>query len=219
MILYYARTACSIAPHIALEEVGADFEARRVDLAAGEQNSPQYLAVNPAGRVPVLIVRDRVVTEVPALLTFIASLNPAAELVPPAGSLSLARCFEWLGFLSSSLHVAYAQFRRPSRFVGDSFGCTEAFIDHGRENTIAFYREVERRLDSGWAAGDIYSIADMYLLPFHGWAWRLDFDVTKECPKWTALVERMSQRPAVRRVFDRENSDGEIQDATASAAR
>jgi glutathione S-transferase len=205
MILYYAPTACSIAPHIALEEIGADFEPRRLDLAAGEQGSPEYLKVNPAGRVPVLIVEGRTITEVPALLTYIAGLDREAGLIPRPGTLDHARCFEWLGFLSSTLHVSYAQFRRPLRFVGEDFACLDAFAAEGRERTIAYYREVERRLAAGeWAAGGAYSIADIYLFPFFTWAWRLEFDITGECPNWAALFERTKARPAVQRAVERE---------------
>lgn len=207
MILYYAPTACSIAPHIALEEIGLPFEARRVDLAKGEQTSPEYLAVNPHGRVPALVVEGQTVTELPALLTYIASLRPQAGLVPPPGTLEYARCFEWLGFLSSSLHVAYAQFRRPGRFVADGSPAWDEVSEAGRLNSIAAYREVERRLGPGWAAGDAYSIADINLFPFPGWAWRFDFDMASECPRWTALVERMKERPAVQRAMAREAAE------------
>ena len=206
MILHYAPTACSLAAHIALEEAGVAFEPRRIDLAKGEQTSPDFLAVNPQGRVPALVVDGETVTELPALLTYIASLNPAAGLVPPSGTLAFARCFEWLGFLTSTLHVAYAQFRRPVRFVPDGSPASPIVAEAGRDNTIAAYREVERRLGDGWAAGDAYSIADINLVPFHGWAWRLDLDMAAECPKWTALVERIKQRPAVQRVMARENA-------------
>ena len=201
MILYYAPTACSIAPHIALEEIGADFEPRRIDLAKGEQSSPDYLKVNPMGRVPAMVIGGEVVTEVPALLTYVAGLKPEAGLIPPPGTLAQARCFEWLGFLSSSLHVAYAQFRRPVRFVEEGSACWDEVSATGKEITIRYYREVERRLGDGWAAGDSYSIADIYLFPFHGWAWRFDFDIAGECPKWTALVARVRQRPAVQRAL------------------
>ena len=156
MILYYAPTACSIAPHIALEEIGVPFEARRIDLGAGQQTSPDYLAVNPQGRVPALVIDGETVTEVPALLTYIASLAPEAGLAPPPGTLAFARCFEWLGFLSSSLHVAYAQFRRPGRFVAQGSPASDEVAEAGRLNCITAYREVERRLGSGWAAGDGY---------------------------------------------------------------
>ena len=203
-ILYYAPTACSIAPHIALEEIGVAFEPRRIDLAKGEQASPEFLALSPLGRVPTMIIDGEAVTEVPALLTYIAALEQQAGLTPPAGTLAYARCFEWLGFLSSSLHVAYAQFRRPARFVKDGSPCWDEVSDQGRRNTIRFYREVERRLSDGWAAGDAYSIADINLFPFFTWAWRLEFDVRKECPKWATLFDRIKERPAVQRAVERE---------------
>ena len=204
MILYYALTACSIAPHIALEEIGVGFDPRPIDLAKGEQRSAEYLAINPRGRVPAMVIDDQVVTEVPALLTFIAGLAPDRELIPPNGTLAQARCFEWLGFLSSTLHVTYAQFRRPERFLADDSPCAAELSREGCERTVALYREVEQRLDGEWAAGDAYSIADMYLFPFYTWAWRIELDVKRECPKWTAIFNRMLTRPAVRRAVERE---------------
>ena len=206
MILYYAPTACSIAPHIAMEEIGASFEARRIDLAKGEQRSEAFLKVNPRGRVPALIVDGQVVTEVPALLTYIAGLKPEARLIPESGTLAHARCFEWLGFLSSTLHVAYAQFRRPERFLPEESACREELSEQGKRITLAYYREVEQRLGDGWAAGDDYSIADIYLFPFHGWAWRLDVDATAEFPRWTRLVERLKERAAVQRALATESA-------------
>ena len=204
MILYYAPTACSLAVHAALEEAGLPFEPRAIDFAAGEQTSPDYLKVNPRGRVPALVVDGQVVTEVPALLTYVAGLSPEAGLVPPPGTLAHARCFEWLGFLSSTLHVAYAQYRRPQRFLAEESACREQLAAEGRDITIALYREVEQRLGPGWAAGQSRSIADLYLLPVHFWAWRLDLDMAAECPKWTALVRRLAERPGVKRALERE---------------
>ena len=204
LILYYAPTACSIAPHIGLEEVGVPFEPRRIDFATDEQSSPEFLALSPLGRVPAMIIDGEAVTEVPALLTYIASLKPEAALAPPPGSLAYARCFEWLGFLSSSLHVAYAQFRRPQRFLPEESPAWGELTSQGRTNTIGFYREVERRLSDGWAAGDSYSLADIYLFPFFTWAWRLEFDVRRECPKWATLFDRLKERPAVQRAVERE---------------
>jgi glutathione S-transferase len=204
LILYYAPTACSVAPHIALEEIEVPFEPRRIDLAKGEQASPEFLALSPLGRVPTMIIEGEAVTEVPALLTFVAGLKPEAGLTPAPGTLAHARCFEWLGFLSSSLHVAYAQFRRPQRFLPEGSAGAGELTEQGRLNTIRFYREVERRLPDGWAAGDSYSIADINLFPFFTWAWRLEFDVREECPKWAALFDRVKQRPAVQRAVERE---------------
>jgi glutathione S-transferase len=204
MILYYAPTACSIAPHIALEEIGVPFEARRIDLAKGEQLAPEFRAVNPQGRVPALVIDGQTVTELPALLTYVANLRPEVGLIPEAGTLAFARCFEWLGFLSSSVHVGYAQFRRPGRFIDEGSPCLDELSDKGRQITIGFYREVERRLGKGWAVSGAYSIADINLFPFYTWAWRLDFDMKSECPKWTELFERVKERPAVQRALERE---------------
>lgn len=205
MILYYAPTACSAAPHIALEEAGVPFEPRALDLAKGDQTGSDYLRINPRGRVPVMVIDGQVVTEVPALLTYIASLNPDARLIPPNGTLALARCFEWLGYLSSTVHVTYAQFRRPARFLKEGSSCWDELSEEGRERTINEYREVEARLRDGqWAAGDSYSIADMYLFPFYTWAWRLELDMPRDFPKWTELFARMKERVAVQRVIARE---------------
>jgi glutathione S-transferase len=207
MILYYSRTACSIAPHIALEEIGAEFEARHIDLAKGEHRSPDYLKVNPRGRVPAMVIHGEVVTEVPALLTYIAGLKPEAALIPPPGTLAHARCFEWLGFLSSTVHVTYAQFRRPERFIEPGSACAGEVSSEGLARTIALYEEVEERLRGPWAAGDAYSIADAYLFPFYTWAWRLELDMTARCPRWTDLFERTKKRPAVQRAMAREQGD------------
>jgi len=201
MILYYSPGACSLGPHIALEEAGVSFETARIDLTKSEQMSEDYRALNPRGRVPILVMNeDQVITEVPALLTFIAGLNPEAQLVPPVGTLAHARCFEWLGFLSSTVHVAYAQFRRPERFVPADSPHAEPVSDHGKDICIALWKEIDERLGGRWAAGDSYSIADPYLLPFYTWKWRLDLDAA-DLPHWTAWVERMKERPAVQRAL------------------
>jgi glutathione S-transferase len=201
MILYYAPGACSLAPHIALEETGVPFETHRIDLTKSEQLSDGYTALNPRGRVPILIVDHQVVTEVPALLTFIAGLNPDAQLVPKPGTLAHGRCFEWLGFLSSTVHVAYAQFRRPERFVPADSPHAGPVSDHGKEICIRLWKEIDQRLAGGkWAAGDIYSIADPYLLPFYTWKWRLDLEAS-DLPNWSAWVERIKERPAVQRAL------------------
>ena len=142
------------------------------------------MASSPLGRVPTMIIDGEAVTEVPALLTYVASLRPEAKLTPPPGTLAYARCFEWLGFLSSSLHVAYAQFRRPQRFLAEGSPGWDELSEQGRLNTIRFYREVERRYRTAGLQAKPYSIADINLFPFFTWAWRLEFDIRKECPKW-----------------------------------
>ena len=77
LALYYSRKSCAYAPHILLHDAGAAFEARHIDFATGEQNGPEFLAINPKGRVPALVTPDGILTENPAILLYIAQTPPA----------------------------------------------------------------------------------------------------------------------------------------------
>lgn len=203
--LYYAPGACSLAPHLALEEAGADYEPVRVDLAAGEQRRPEYLAVNPKGRVPALAEGGWVLTENPAILRLIARRFPQSGLWPddPAEE---ARCAEWLAWMSSTVHVAYAHVRRPERYASGDAAKAEV-VAQGRETARDVWGQVEQRIGAGpWALGERLSVADPYLLVF--WTWgrgpTLGLDMAAEFPNWTAHARRLAERPAVQRVFARE---------------
>ncbi|HEX3990747.1 MAG TPA: glutathione S-transferase N-terminal domain-containing protein, partial [Acetobacteraceae bacterium] len=89
--LYYAPGTCALATHIALEEAGASYEAVKVDFGAQAQRSPEYLALNPKGRVPALVTDNGILTETPALLCFVAQQFPAAELAPLSDPFVLAQ--------------------------------------------------------------------------------------------------------------------------------
>lgn len=207
MKLFYAPGACSLASHIALEEAGADFEAVRIDTAGGEQRTPDYLKINPKGRVPALADGDFVVTENPAILRYVAVTHPEAGLWPadPRGE---ARCAEWLAFLSSGVHPSYAHIRRAERYATTDEG-REDVVETGKRATRDIYQMVEEKLAAAgddWAAGPGYSVADPYLLVF--WTWGrgsvLAYDMAADFPAWTAHARRMAERPAVRAAFERE---------------
>lgn len=205
MTLYYSPGACSLAPHLVLEEVGADYEPVWVNLAAGEQRQPAYLAVNPKGRVPALARGDWVLTENPALLRYIARLHPEAGLWPEEAG-EEARCAEWLAWMSSTVHVAYAHVRRPDRYATGE-AAREDVIAKGHETAREVWGQVEQRIGAGpWALGDRLSVADPYLLVF--WTWgrgpTLGFAMAQDFPNWTAHARRLAERPAVQRVFARE---------------
>src|SRR5579863_9531314 len=112
MKLYYSPGACSLAPHIVLEEVGDRFELSRVDIASGQQNSPEYLSVNPKARVPALADGDWVLTEAPAILRYIAARHPASGLWPWE-SREEAHCAEWLNWLSSRSEEHTSELQSP----------------------------------------------------------------------------------------------------------
>ena len=203
--LYYSPGACSLAPHIALEEVEADYEPVRIMLANGEQNTPEYRRINPKGRVPVLADNGFIVTENPAILRSVARRFPSAGLWPD-DSRDEGRCAEWLAWLSSTIHVAYAHVRRPERYASDEAAIADV-VAKGKETCRELWAAVDARLAQGpWALGERFSVADPYLMVFWTWARgpALGFDVASELPNWTAHAKRLGERASVRRAFERE---------------
>ena len=203
--LHHSPGACSLAAHLALEEAGATYEAVRVNFAENQQRSPAYLAINPKGRVPALVDGDWVLTEVPAILRYVARSHPAAGLWPEDVR-DDARCAEWLAWCSSTVHVSYAHVRRAERYAESAAGKAEV-EEKGRATCRDVWAQVDARLAGRvWAAGDKLSVADLYLLVL--WMWGrgppLGFDMATANPNWTALARRLAERPAVRRVFEKE---------------
>jgi glutathione S-transferase len=202
MKLFYTPGACSLAPHIALEEAGGRFELSRVDLASNQQNSPEFLRINPKARVPVLVDGDWVVTEAPAILRYIAARHPATGLWPwdPREE---ARCAEWLAWLASTVHVSAGYVRRAARYASDPRS-VEDVAATGRKTCRDVWQAVEQRLGQGpFAIGARYSVADPYLLVY--WIWGrsplLGYDMAKDFPNWTEHARRLAARPAVQRAF------------------
>jgi glutathione S-transferase len=202
MRLYYATGACSLAPHIALEEVGDRFELSRVDLAANQQNSAEFLRVNAKARVPTLTDGDWVLTEAPAILRYIAARHPAAGLWPwdPRQE---ARCAEWLAWISSTIHVSAGHVRRAARYASDP-RAVEDVAATAKKTCRELWQTVESRIGEGpWAIGERYSVTDPYLLVY--WMWGrsplLGYDMAHDFPQWTAHARRLAARPAVQRAF------------------
>ncbi|WP_336487247.1 glutathione S-transferase family protein [Methylobacterium nigriterrae] len=203
--LYYAPGACSLASHIALEETGAPFETVRLNLQAGDQRAPAYLAVNERGRVPALYEDGWVLTENTALLRHIARSHPDAKLWPESLR-DQAVADEWLGWLSTNHHPAYAHIRRAERYSADE-AAYPGIRAKGADTFGDLCTMTEVRLaDGGWAVGGRYSVVDPYLLLF--WIWgrspALEFDMAGRFPSWTRHARAMAERPAVQRVFERE---------------
>ncbi len=200
--LFYSPGACSLAPHIALEETGVAFAPTRLDFSKTEQRSPDYLRINPKGRVPALADGDFVVTENPAILRYVARLAPEKKLWPDDAR-DEATCAEWMAWMSSGVHVSFAHVRRAERYATGEDAIANV-VARGKQTTRDIWEAVEARLGAGpWAVGERYSVADPYLLVF--WTWGrgpvLGYDMPKDFPNWTAHATRMAARPAVRRAF------------------
>lgn len=200
LTLFYAPGTCSLAPHIALEEAAADYEAVRLNLAQGQQQEPTYLALNPKGRVPTLVTEHGPLSETPALLAYIAQRFPAAQLAPLDDAFAFARVQAFNSYLCSTVHVAHAHGKRGSRWV-DEPEAIEAMKRKVPQTYGDCFELIEHELLQGpWVMGQAYSICDPYLFTLARWLESDGVDATR-FPKVLAHRDRMAQRPAVARVL------------------
>jgi len=206
--LYYAPGGCSRAPHIALEEAGADFEAVRLDFQRGEQRGPEYLAINPKGRVPALVTDQGLLTECVAILAWIAQSWPQARLAPLDDPWAFAQVQSFNAFLASSVHVAYAHVSRPGRYA-DGADAAAAMLAKAPEALGGFFALIEAQLADGrpFVHGDGFTISDPYLFVMTGWVFGRSLVDPKAVPRVASHHARISERPAVIRVLAREASE------------
>ena len=198
--LFYALNTCALASHIALEEAGLRHEAVRLDFAGGEQTKPEYLAVNPKGRVPALVTDCGILTETPAILLYIAQVAPQVKLAPLDDAFELARLQAFNSYLCSTVHVAHAHMRRGKRWADDD----ASIADMRRkvpQNMADCFGLIERELFAGpWVMGAQYTVCDPYLFTIAKWLEGDGVDITR-FPKVDDHYRRMSARPAVQRVL------------------
>ena len=200
MTLFYSPGSCSTASHIALAEAGADYELVRTDTAAGDQRKPEYLKINPKGRVPALVTSQGVLTETPAILAFIAQSFPAANLAPLDDAFAFARLQAFNSYLCATVHVAHAHKHRGYRWASEdsSFADMRAKV---AANETECFRLIETELLQGpWVMGEAFTVADGYLFTVADWLEGDGVDPA-QFPKVLEHRERTRARPAVRKVL------------------
>jgi glutathione S-transferase len=200
MKLYYATGTCALASHIAMEEAGAEYSTVRINFATSEQHSPEYLAINPKGRVPSLVTDRGILTETPAMLAFIAQSFPRAKLAPLDDPFRFAEVQAFNSYLCSTVHVAHAHRMRGHRWVDDP-AAMEAMKLKVPETMMACFDLIESKMIKGpWVMGDAYTICDPYLFTIARWLEGDSVDIAR-FPKVKAHRERMAERPAVSKVL------------------
>ncbi|MEZ5669578.1 MAG: glutathione S-transferase N-terminal domain-containing protein [Alphaproteobacteria bacterium] len=198
--LFYAPRTCALASHIALEEAGADYETVALDFARGEQREPDYLAVNPKGRVPALATDRGILTETPAILAYVAQSFPAARLAPLDDPFAFARVQAFNAYLCATVHVAHAHKRRAGRWADEPVA-QAAMGRKVTENMAACFALIEREMFAGpWVMGADYTICDPYLFTIAGWLDGDGVDIAT-LPAIADHHARMQQRPAVGRTL------------------
>jgi glutathione S-transferase len=198
MQLYYAPQTISIVVAIALEEAGLDYEPIKIDFASKEQMSPAYAQINPKGRVPALAVDGGILTEVGALLDYIADLAPAADL-RPSDPLLCARMREVMYYLASTMHVNHAHKMRGSRWASktSSFKDMQAHVPETMAASCAHISQYGLR--GPFVLGDAFSLADCYLYVICTWL-NGDGVHLADFPKIQSFMTAMEQRASVRAV-------------------
>jgi len=187
LTLYFAPGASSMAAHIALHEVGAPYEPKPLSWHKKQNRDPSFLAINPEGKVPTLLIDGRVLTEVAAILWYLARRYPDANLVPASEPEAEAQVISWMSFIAATVHPARRQ---------------------GLEHARSIYEIAERRLGNReWAIGP-YSIADIHLFRLF-WRFRGSLNPAPGAfPALTAHYDRMMARPAVKKTIEIESAIG-----------
>jgi len=199
LTLYYAPGACSLASHIVLEESGEKYEAKRVDLAKGEQRTDAYLKIHPLGRVPALMLDNgEPLTENTAILPYLGKRFG----LWPKDALAEARALSLIGYFASSVHPAHAHISRPERYATDS-AIFPNIQEQGRKTFYGFLKQIDGMLAGRQWFSDQYSVLDPYGFLFYTWGVRRELPVA-ELTNYTAFRDRMLQRPAVRRIIEEE---------------
>ena len=186
LTLYFAPGSSSMAVHIALHEIGVAFEGKPMSFRQNDMQGADFLALNPEGKVPTLLIDGRPLTEVAAILFYLAKRFPDAGLLPSGDIEAEAQALSWMSFIASALH--------PAR-------------KRGLDYAIEVYGIADRRLGDGWAIGR-YSIADIHLFRLY---WRLANSLhpaPETFPNLTAHYARMMARPAVQRTIKAESAVG-----------
>ncbi len=187
LTFYFAPGSSSMAPHIALHEIGVPFEGRPLSFHSKANRDPTFLAINPEGKVPTLTIDGRPLTEVAAILFYLARRFPDSDLLPAEDLEAEAHVVSWMSFIAATLH--------PSRRLG-------------LELARSVYGIAEQRLgEKDWVVGR-YSIADIHLFRLF-WRFRRSLDVAPgEFPRLSEHYERMMARPAVRKTIEIETAIG-----------
>ena len=199
MKLYYAPGACSLASHITLEEAGVPYETQKLNLAEGDQRKPEYLKLNPRGRVPTLVADGQVLTENVGIISYVAGGHAAGKLWPKK-TWDQAKLVSTMAWLSNTVHPAYGHVFRPERYV-DGDDHKEAVKAKGRETFWGYMKEIDGLLEGhNWCVANQFTPADGYLLVFYRWANRQKMPV-RELKNYSALMDRVMARPTVKKVM------------------
>ena len=189
-----------LACHIALEESGADYAFELVDFRTDAQRRPEFLAINPKSRVPALATDQGIITEAPAILSYIAETHSAARLAPLGDAFAMAQVQAFNTYLCSWVHPAAAHRMRGYRWADDPAAIAEMSRKAPEVFSAAMVVIEAKYFKGPWVMGEDYSTCDAYLFTVASWLPRDGIDAS-QFPKIAAHTARMGERAAVRKVL------------------
>jgi glutathione S-transferase len=198
MKLYYAPGACSLAPHIVAREAGIPLTLEKVDLRARTTASGRAFAeINPKGYVPAIEVRDgEVMTEVSALIQYLADQAPQAGLMPAAGTAERYQVLEWIGFVSTEIHKGFGPLWNPAS--------PEEVKQAAKDKLFQRFAYIDQRLaGQSYLTGERFTVADAYLFTVTNWTNFHGLSLT-EYPNLAAFMSRVAARPKVQEALEAE---------------
>jgi glutathione S-transferase len=198
-MLYFSPGSCSMAAHIVLEESGEEYRSQQLHLPSAEQRSDSYLKINPLGRVPTLILDDgEPLAENTAILPYLGKRFG----LWPIDLIAEARVLSLIGFLATNVHPSASHMWRPERYATDP-SVFPAMQDAGRKAFDGYLEQIDGKLEGRRWFSDRYSVADPYLLVFYRWGLLRGYPM-QDLKNFTAIRDRLLQRPAVQRVLAKE---------------
>jgi len=191
MKLFIKPGACSLSPHIILRESGLDFSTVKVDLATKRtENNEDYLAINPKGQVPALLLDDgSILTEGAVIVQFLADKVPDRQLLAPLGSLTRYHTLEWLNYIATELHKGFTPLFKPN--TPDEY---KAIVREQLEQKFAYLNDELN--GKQWLMGLRFTIADAYLFTIARWGYGMGLNLAG-LSHLEAFMTRMQNRPAV----------------------
>ncbi|HRK17621.1 MAG TPA: glutathione S-transferase family protein [Hyphomicrobiaceae bacterium] len=207
--LYYAPGACSFVPHGLLEIAGATFEPRPVKLHKGEQATPEYLAINPRGQVPVLVVDGQPINQIVAIVTYINDAVAGGRFLPPE-PLAKAKALQTLAWFNNTVHPTFTHVFMPQKFADDK--AAQSAI---RSTNIGKYREHLVEIDAmcataePWLGGAEIGPLDLYALTLMRWGGFAGIGPKSWAHLWPH-ANKVAQHPGVARAVERERLELDV---------
>ena len=202
--LHYHPGNANLAPHMLLEELGVPFELVLVDRANAAHKSPEYLKLNPNGKIPVLVDGDLVLFETAAILLHLVDTHREAQLAPPPGTAARAHFYKWLVWCTNTPQAMLMHFFYPDRLVdGGNAGGAAQVKAHAEAQIGGMLDLLDRELArhrGPWLLGDAYSAVDPYVLMLSRWT-RSFARPARSLPNLGPYLQRVLARPAVQRAF------------------